>query len=157
MVLSITVLSLVSLWPSVEAMTGGRIPCPDYIQDRVKFRLVAGLDLRPGEDVLDVGCGQGACTVPAARAVAPGGSVIGIDVAPAMVEGARLSLDRARRLLIAPRRHLLSFREHTAIVTAIAAGDPPAARSAMAAHLDSVMQELEDFARVNPALFDDGE
>ncbi len=71
---------------------------PRYDRTGVRFfgpigaRLVAGLDLRPGEDVLDVGCGQGACTVPAARAVAPGGSVIGIDVAPAMVEGARAEL-----------------------------------------------------------------
>jgi DNA-binding GntR family transcriptional regulator len=81
-------------------------------------------------------------------------SAIGYPRVRAMVEGARLSLDRARRLLIAPRRHLLTFREHSAIVTAITAGDAPAARGAMAAHLDSVMQELEDFAREKPALFD---
>lgn len=84
-------------------------------------------------------------------------SAIGYPRVRAMVEGARLSLDRARRMLIAPRRHLLTFKEHTAIVVAIAAGDAPAARRAMATHLDSVMQELEDFARANPHLFEDGE
>lgn len=84
-------------------------------------------------------------------------SAVGYPRVRAMVEGARLSLDRARRLLIAPRRHLLTFREHTAIVKAIAAGDASAARIAMAAHLDSVMQELEDFAVENMALFDDSQ
>ncbi len=48
MVLSITMLSLISMWPSLESMTNGRIPCPDYIEERVEFRLVAGLDLRGG-------------------------------------------------------------------------------------------------------------
>jgi DNA-binding GntR family transcriptional regulator len=81
-------------------------------------------------------------------------STIGYARVRTMVEGARLSLDRARRLLINPRRHALTFKEHAAIVAAIAAGDPSAARSAMSAHLDSVMEELEDFARECPALFD---
>jgi GntR family transcriptional regulator, rspAB operon transcriptional repressor len=81
-------------------------------------------------------------------------SVVGYPRVRAMVEGARLSLDRARRLLITPRRIALTFREHAAIVSAIAAGDPLAARNAMSAHLDSVMRELEDFASGYPALFD---
>ena len=81
-------------------------------------------------------------------------SVVGYPRVRAMVEGARLSLDRARRLLITPRRIALTFREHAAIVAAIAAGDSVAARNAMSAHLDSVIGELEDFAREYPALFD---
>ncbi len=47
-VLSVTALALVSIWPSVDAMTNGKLPCPAYIKDHVKFRLVAGLDLRGG-------------------------------------------------------------------------------------------------------------
>jgi preprotein translocase subunit SecD len=47
-VMSVTVLALVSLWPSLESMTDGVVPCPAYVKDRVKFRLVAGLDLRGG-------------------------------------------------------------------------------------------------------------
>ena len=81
-------------------------------------------------------------------------SVVGYPRVRAMVEGARLSLDRARRLLITPRRIALTFREHAAIVAAIAAGDSLAARNAMSAHLNSVIGELEDFAREYPALFE---
>ncbi|WP_442581624.1 GntR family transcriptional regulator [Mesorhizobium sp. ASY16-5R] len=81
-------------------------------------------------------------------------SVVGYPRVRAMVEGARLSLDRARRLLITPRRIALTCNEHAAIVAAIAAGDPLAARNEMSAHLDSVIGELEDFAKQNPALFD---
>ncbi len=72
-----------------------------------------------------------------------------------IVESARLMLDRARRLLISPRRHADTFVEHRAIVEAIRAGDPDAARKAMAAHIDSVMAELETFATMNPDVFAD--
>lgn len=47
--------------------------------------LVDELAVRPGERVLDVGCGRGAALVPLARATGPDGSVLGIDLAPRMV------------------------------------------------------------------------
>jgi ubiquinone/menaquinone biosynthesis C-methylase UbiE len=55
--------------------------------------------IRPGERVLDVGCGRGAVLFPAARLVGPDGRVTGIDAAPSMVdltraEAARQGLDR---------------------------------------------------------------
>lgn len=40
--------------------------------------------LAPGEHVLDVGCGAGAVSLAAAARVAPGGSVTGIDISPAL-------------------------------------------------------------------------
>ena len=46
-------------------------------------------NLRPGEDVLDLGCGAGIDTLLAARAVGSTGTAIGIDMTPEMVERAR--------------------------------------------------------------------
>ena len=51
--------------------------------------LVAGLDLHAGEHVLDVGCGKGAVLTRAASAVGDSGLVVGVDLAPRMVEAAR--------------------------------------------------------------------
>jgi ubiquinone/menaquinone biosynthesis C-methylase UbiE len=48
--------------------------------------LVEELAVRPGERVLDIGCGRGAALVPLAHAAGPTGTVLGIDLAPRMVE-----------------------------------------------------------------------
>ena len=48
-------------------------------------RLVALADVQPGERVVDLGCGRGAALFPAASAVGPTGTVLGIDLAPTMV------------------------------------------------------------------------
>jgi ubiquinone/menaquinone biosynthesis C-methylase UbiE len=48
--------------------------------------LVRRAALRPGERVLDLGCGRGHCLFPAAEAVGSGGSVIGTDLSSRMVE-----------------------------------------------------------------------
>jgi preprotein translocase subunit SecD len=47
-VFGVATLAIISLWPSLESMSGGRLPCPAYVKEHVKFRLVAGLDLRGG-------------------------------------------------------------------------------------------------------------
>ena len=51
--------------------------------------LFAAAGLQPGMDVLDVGCGVGSTTRRAADAVAPDGSVTGLDIGPAMIDAAR--------------------------------------------------------------------
>ncbi|MDA3647980.1 methyltransferase domain-containing protein [Saccharopolyspora indica] len=48
-------------------------------------RLLELLAPQPGERVLDVGCGRGAVLFPAAAAVGPSGSALGIDIAEAMI------------------------------------------------------------------------
>jgi SAM-dependent methyltransferase len=57
-------------------------------------RAMETLALEPGQAVLDVGCGTGPTTVEVGRRVAPGGDVLGVDIAPSMLEVAR---DRATR------------------------------------------------------------
>lgn len=57
-------------------------------------RLVELLAPRVGARVLDVGCGRGACLFPAATAVGPTGWVVGIDIAPAMIEQTQREADR---------------------------------------------------------------
>ena len=49
-------------------------------------RLVEALAVQPGEDVLDVACGTGNATIPAART---GARVTGLDLTPAMLARAR--------------------------------------------------------------------
>jgi ubiquinone/menaquinone biosynthesis C-methylase UbiE len=52
----------------------------------VAARLVDLAGLAPAMRVLDVGCGAGAATIRAARAVTPGGQVTGIDIAEPMLQ-----------------------------------------------------------------------
>ena len=47
--------------------------------------LLARADFRPGERVVDVGCGGGASSREIAASVAPGGVVYGLDISPALV------------------------------------------------------------------------
>lgn len=80
---------------------------------------------------------------------------LGFERVRSATETARLGLDRVRRLLNTRRRLDLTLAEHTAIVAALEAHDGDAAARAMYGHLDSVMAELETFARERPELFAD--
>ena len=52
--------------------------------------------LKPGEKVLDVGCGTGGVTIPAKLRVGKTGEAAGIDPAPEMIAVARRKAERAR-------------------------------------------------------------
>ena len=52
-------------------------------------RIVELAGIRPGERILDVGCGPGRLAIVASGAAGPGGEACGIDPAPEMVELAR--------------------------------------------------------------------
>jgi ubiquinone/menaquinone biosynthesis C-methylase UbiE len=58
------------------------------IEDAVRRRRIVrqALRLRPGERVLDVGCGPGFYCAELAEEVGPSGSVVGIDSSPSMLE-----------------------------------------------------------------------
>ena len=56
---------------------------------------IAYADLRPGETVVDLGCGAGIDVILAARKVWSGGRVIGIDVSPEMIKQAKQAVVEA--------------------------------------------------------------
>ncbi len=56
-------------------------------------RMLETAALQPGERVLDVACGTGLVTFPAAKAVAPGGEVFATDLSDGMIEAARKVAD----------------------------------------------------------------
>ncbi len=68
-------------WPKREVLT-----------DSVTPVLLEALQLRPGERVLDVGCGGGKATMAACRQVQPGGSAVGADISKALLS---LATERA--------------------------------------------------------------
>ena len=57
-------------------------------------RTIERLQLAPGAHVLDVCCGSGASALPAAAAVGPTGSVLGVDLAENMLALARVKAER---------------------------------------------------------------
>jgi SAM-dependent methyltransferase len=66
------------VWPRREELTGV-----------VTEVLLGHLGLRPGERVLDIGCGGGTTSLMAGRPVGPQGNVVGADISRALVELAR--------------------------------------------------------------------
>ena len=71
--------------------------------NRIRERAIEALDLKPGQTVLDAGCGTGWCLPRLARRVGPEGCVVGFDPSPDM-----LAIAKARDLgQPAPRIELL--------------------------------------------------
>jgi SAM-dependent methyltransferase len=91
--------------------------------------------LRPGEWVLDVGCGHGTSTTEAAQRVAPAGGVVGVDISAAMLEPARQHLaaagpDNVELLLADAQVHPFDPRSFDVVISRFGAmffEDPQAA------------------------------
>jgi len=75
------------------------LPCPSWLGWMVEMEnplarnarsavIVQKLGLQPGMKVLDAGCGPGRVTVPVAKAVGAGGSVVALDLQAGMLERA---------------------------------------------------------------------
>jgi SAM-dependent methyltransferase len=100
---------------------------------------VAGLALRPGDAVLDAGCGTGRALAPLRRAVGRSGYVIGADLTPAMLEAAtHAGRHHDAQLLLADVARLPLFAQSLDAV--FAAG--------LIAHLPEPEENLRELARV---------
>src|SRR6516165_8801875 len=61
----------------------------DQVLRPISDRLMEAAGLKPGERVIDVGCGCGASTIAFAERVHPGGEALGLDVSEPMLARAR--------------------------------------------------------------------
>lgn len=73
---------------------------------RGRTRAIEALQARPGMRVLDIACGPGTLTRLLARMVAPGGEVVGVDLAQGMIELARRSGVANARFEVMDMEHL---------------------------------------------------
>ncbi|MES2343480.1 MAG: methyltransferase domain-containing protein, partial [Pseudomonadota bacterium] len=61
----------------------------DHQLEPLGLRAMAALAPTPGERILDIGCGAGQTSLALTAAVAPGGSVLGVDISHPLLEVAR--------------------------------------------------------------------
>jgi len=61
----------------------------DIVLAPVTEKLIACIDAKPGQRILDIGCGCGAIAIELAKQVGPSGHVLGIDISVPMLERAR--------------------------------------------------------------------
>ncbi|MFF4749652.1 class I SAM-dependent methyltransferase [Streptomyces sp. NPDC002514] len=100
---------------------------------------VAALGLRPGDRVLDAGCGTGRALPPLRAAVGTSGVVVGVDLTPAMLhEVVRAGRERDGRLLLAD---VIALPLRTAALDAVFA-------AGLIAHLPHPTEDLRELARV---------
>ncbi len=124
--------------------------------------LIAAAAPRPGEHVLDIGCGCGSTTLSAARAVAPGGgTALGVDISHAMLDRARLraaesgtdnvrfevgdiqtaDLGRPTFDLAISRYGVMFFDDHTAAFANVRAAMRPGGRLAFVCWAERIRNE----------------
>ncbi|MFF2231162.1 class I SAM-dependent methyltransferase [Streptomyces anulatus] len=142
-------------------MANGRTPSEHTVFDQVadKYdqlpveffgpvgeRLVALAGIQPGDRVLDIGCGRGAVTFPAARAAGTTGSVLGVDLSPRMVEATRtraaaLGLHRTRTMVMDGQKPTLPAGTFDAVVGGMSVHMVADLRTAYRAYRDLLRPE----------------
>ena len=79
-----------SRWDALREQAWAEVREPLDLQlSPLGLRAMAALEPKPGEHILDVGCGAGQTCLQLAEAVGPDGEVVGIDIAPVLLEVAR--------------------------------------------------------------------
>jgi ubiquinone/menaquinone biosynthesis C-methylase UbiE len=68
---------------------------PDGFHGRLAERVVALARPQTGEDVLDIATGTGLAALAAARLIGDTGRVVGVDLSPGMLAGARRTIEAA--------------------------------------------------------------
>jgi SAM-dependent methyltransferase len=97
---SIVALAIVAWFVWRFASRRHALPCPVWLRWLVEADnpftetnrsdvILRHLELQPGMRVLDIGCGPGRLTIPAARQVGPQGEVVAIDLQPGMLRHAQ--------------------------------------------------------------------
>jgi len=66
----------------------------NHFTQPIRLRAIQLLQLRPGETVIDVGCGTGLSFGPILAAIGAGGRLIGIEQSPEMMAQARARVER---------------------------------------------------------------
>ncbi|MCL4294449.1 MAG: methyltransferase domain-containing protein [Anaerolineae bacterium] len=100
----IITLIIASLWWR-WASRRQQLPCPAWLAwflDNPVIEVIAGtqatldrIGLRSGEYGLDVGCGPGRLSIPAARRVGPAGTVVALDIQPEMLAHLHRKIEQA--------------------------------------------------------------
>jgi len=79
---------------------------------------------------------------------------LGLHRSEEILDGVRQQLERPRRLLMTPPGRMQeTLAEHRAVLAAIEARAPEAARAAMASHINTVAETFEALAKAKPGLF----
>lgn len=74
-------------------------------KEQERIQMVESFNIKPGDIVLDLGCGPGLWTSALAEKVKPNGKVIGVDGTPELLNYAIKNLEKD------PLRHLIEFRK----------------------------------------------
>jgi ubiquinone/menaquinone biosynthesis C-methylase UbiE len=123
------------------------IPCPVWMKGLLDppfsqgisartHKTIRRLDLRPGMNVLDAGCGPGRLTLPIAVEVAPLGEVTAIDIQEGMLDEARkrartAGLTNIRFLLTGPGDGMLELNRFDRAVLVTVLGEIPGREAAL--------------------------